>query len=173
MTALGCRWHGPALSSAGMAHPEEQGPAGPGEQVTVIVDGANVMGSRADGWWRDRAGAMVRLHEELVRLAARGVPGLPGDDAPTGGHAVVGEAWFPDFVLVVEGKARLAAERVMQDRRVRVVAAPGSGDDEIAALAHDLPGRRIVVTADRELRRRCLAGGAEVTGPRWLLRLLK
>ena len=30
--------------------------------VTLIVDGANVMGSRADGWWRDRAGAMAEYN---------------------------------------------------------------------------------------------------------------
>src|ERR1700752_44896 len=51
-----------ALSSAGMG-------------LTLIVDGANVMGSRADGWWRDRAGAMARLHGELAALASRGIPG--------------------------------------------------------------------------------------------------
>jgi hypothetical protein len=52
--------------------------------VTLIVDGANVMGSRADGWWRDRAGAMARLHGELVVLAAHGIPVPP----PGGAHAV-------------------------------------------------------------------------------------
>jgi hypothetical protein len=56
--------------------------------------------------------------------------------------------------------------------RVRVVAAPGSGDDTIAELARDLEGRRLVVTADRELRQRCVAAGASVTGPGWLLGLL-
>ena len=56
--------------------------------------------------------------------------------------------------------------------RVRVVAAPGSGDDTIAELARDLPGRRLVVTADRQLRGRCTAAGASVTGPGWLLRQL-
>jgi hypothetical protein len=53
-----------------------------------------------------------------------------------------------------------------------VVAARGEGDDEIASLAGQLPGQRIVVTADRELRRRCESAGAVVTGPRWLIRLL-
>ena len=52
---------------------------------------------------------------------------------------------------------------------VRVVAARGSGDDTIAEVAADLRGRRLVVTADRELRARCEAAGASVTGPRWLL----
>ena len=50
-----------------------------------------------------------------------------------------------------------------------MAAAGGSGDDLIARLAADLPGRRLVVTADRELRGRAQAAGAAVTGPRWLL----
>jgi len=53
---------------------------------------------------------------------------------------------------------------------VRVVAAPGEGDDEIANLAGRLTGQRVVITADRELRRRVTAAGAAVTGPGWLLR---
>jgi hypothetical protein len=52
---------------------------------------------------------------------------------------------------------------------VSVAAAGGSGDDLIARLAADLPGRRLVVTADRELRGRAQAAGAAVAGPRWLL----
>jgi rRNA-processing protein FCF1 len=55
---------------------------------------------------------------------------------------------------------------------VRVVSAPGSGDDEIVRLVRSLPGRRVVVTADRELRRQCEAAGAEVTSPSWLYGLL-
>ena len=50
--------------------------------------------------------------------------------------------------------------------------APGSGDDAIVAEARAAAGRRLVVTADRELRRRCEAAGASVTGPGWLLALL-
>ncbi len=53
-----------------------------------------------------------------------------------------------------------------------MVAAAGSGDDTIAALAGELAGLRLVVTADRELRGRCAAAGASVTGPGWLLELL-
>jgi len=56
---------------------------------------------------------------------------------------------------------------------VRVVLAAGSGDDAIVALVRELPGRRAVVTADRELRRRCEAAGAEVFGPSWLFGLLR
>ena len=74
----------------------------------LIVDGANVVGSRPDGWWRDRAGAAV-------------------------------------------------------------VSAPGSGDDTMVELVAAAPDRRrVVVTADRELRERVAALGAEVRGPRWL-----
>jgi 8-oxo-dGTP diphosphatase len=137
--------------------------------LTIIVDAANVMGSRPDGWWRDRAGAALRLRDELASLAARGIAGLP---AAVDGPAL--ERWFPDFVLVVEGAARGVATGAngSSGGRVRVVAAPGSGDDVIAALAGETPGRRLVVTADRELRGRCTAAGASVTGPSWLLGLV-
>jgi 8-oxo-dGTP diphosphatase len=155
--------------------------------VTLIVDGANVMGSRADGWWRDRAGAMARLHDELAALAARGISGTPPGAVP-GGEGAQGEPdpgetggsgagaaegrWFPEIVLVVEGRTRAVLGLVSEEPGVRVVAARGEGDDEIASLAGQLPGQRIVVTADRGLRRRCEAAGAVVTGPRWLTRLL-
>jgi hypothetical protein len=137
------------------------------QPLTIIVDVANVMGSRPDGWWRDRAEAARRLREQLARLAARGVCALP----PSMGAPAL-ERWFPDFVLVVEGKARGIADDGGAAARVRVVAADGSGDDTIAALARELPGRRLVVTADRELRGRCARAGASVTGPSWLLELL-
>jgi 8-oxo-dGTP diphosphatase len=112
---------------------------------TVVVDGANVMGSRPDGWWRDRAGAATRLHADLARL-----------DTPK---------LDMRFVLVLEGAARTA--RFVPADTVRVVLAEGSGDDTIAALAD---AETLVVTADRELRRRCEERGAEVVGPAWLLR---
>ena len=44
----------------------------------VVVDGANVVGSVPDGWWRDRAGAAARLRDRLAATAADGLPGLPG-----------------------------------------------------------------------------------------------
>jgi rRNA-processing protein FCF1 len=56
--------------------------------------------------------------------------------------------------------------------QVRVVRATGSGDDEIVRQAAQTAGPCLVVTADRELRARCEAVGAAVTGPRWLLDLL-
>ena len=36
----------------------------------LVVDGNNVMGSRPDGWWRDRAGAAGRLVAQLGVWAA-------------------------------------------------------------------------------------------------------
>ena len=152
------------------------------ERVTVIVDGANVMGARADGWWRDRAAAMARLHGQLASLADRGltrqpteVSGVPQGSGVPGAppvSGVLGAPWYPEFVLVVEGKAKAGVPALGETSRVRILAAPGSGDDAIADLAASLPGRRLVVTADRELRRRSMAAGAAVVGPRWLLDLL-
>jgi 8-oxo-dGTP diphosphatase len=141
--------------------------------ATIVVDVANVMGSRPDGWWRDRAAAAVRLHAQIVTLAASSAAG--------GRPILLDETDPPDFVLVLEGAARPAAAQIDAARgaaedsqaRVRVVQADGSGDDVIAALARDLPGRRFVVTADRELRRRCVAAGAAVFGPSWLIGLLR
>jgi 8-oxo-dGTP pyrophosphatase MutT (NUDIX family) len=137
--------------------------------LVIIIDAANVMGARADGWWRDRAGAAARLRDELSRLGARGIGALPED---VGAPPL--EVWFPEIVLVVEGAARAIADGAAHrmDGAVRVVAAKGSGDDTIADLAGGPLGIRLVVTADRELRRRCRAAGAAVTGPRWLLGLL-
>jgi hypothetical protein len=116
------------------------------------VDTANVMGSRPDGWWRDRAGAAARLRDELATIADTGLPGL---DPPV------------EVVLVVEGAAR----RVEAIPGVRTVGATGSGDDAIIDLLARQPGVRVrvVVTADHQLRARITALGAEVRGPRWLL----
>jgi 8-oxo-dGTP diphosphatase len=179
--------------------------------VTIVVDVANVMGSRPDGWWRDRAGAAVRLHAQIARLAASGrailpPPGdhPPGDDpgpsaddpgpsaddpgpsaddpGPSGGEPGSPEEDTPAFVLVLEGAARAAVSQLpsaspgeagpARPGEVRVVEASGSGDDAIVAVVRELPGRRVVVTADRELRARCVAAGAEILGPGWLLGLL-
>ena len=59
----------------------------PEPDLTLIVDGANVVGSRPDGWWRDRAGAAVRLYDELAGLAERGAAGIPAAQLATGEDA--------------------------------------------------------------------------------------
>ncbi|MEU0331992.1 NTP pyrophosphohydrolase [Streptomyces sp. NPDC006193] len=116
--------------------------------LLVVVDGANVVGSRPDGWWRDRKGAAERLRD---RLASEGLPGHAGP---------------AEIVLVVEGAAR----GVTSVPGVRVEPAPGSGDDRIVELTAQSTGRpRLVITADRELRRRVTELGAQVAGPRTVL----
>jgi hypothetical protein len=73
-----------------------------------------------------------------------------------------------------DGQARANDGRTRaDDGPVRVVQADGSGDDAIVVLARELPGRRFVVTADRELQRRCVAAGAAILRPGWLLGLVR
>jgi hypothetical protein len=123
----------------------------------LLVDAANVVGSRPDGWWRDRAGATSRLLGRLALLAGREVPG------PDGGFLTVDRV-----VAVVEGAARDATGPA----GVEVVRATGSGDDALADLAGELsPAGLVVVTADRGLRAR-LPAGTGIAGPGWLLALL-
>ena len=120
----------------------------------VIVDGANVMGSRPDGWWRDRAGAARRLHDQLSATD-------------------VADADQDEIVLVLEGNAR-RGRRAGQEGHVRTVHAARSGDDAIVDEVHSQvaveDGRGVtVVTADRALRDRVKAAGAGSRSPRWLL----
>ncbi len=140
--------------------------------LTIIVDAANVMGSRPDGWWRDRAGAARRLVDQIGELALSGVTRLP---EPVPAPAI--DRWFPHFVVVLEGAAAAMTDAgglgaASEDSQPRIVRARGSGDDEIVRQAAGIAGSRLVVTADRELRSRCEAVGAFVVGPRWLLDLL-
>ena len=128
--------------------------------TVLLVDAANVVGARPDGWWRDRAGATERLLARLASLVGRTVT------APGGGELTVTEV-----VAVVEGQARAATA----PREVTVVRAPGSGDDALAATAAELaaaPEPPLVVTADRGLRAR-LPAGVPVAGPGWLLGQLR
>ncbi|WP_037856107.1 NTP pyrophosphohydrolase [Streptomyces sp. NRRL S-340] len=127
---------------------EERARSGSGAPPLLVVDGANVVGSVPDGWWRDRHGAAERLRDRLVAYAERGLAGFPGP---------------VEIVLVVEGAAR----GVTSVPGVRVEAAPGSGDDRVVELVEAAAERPVlVVTADRELRRRVTERGAGVTGPR-------
>ena len=141
--------------------------------LTVVVDAANVVGSRPDGWWRDRAGAARRLVRACGSLA---LAGLAGAELAEGlGAARLTRSW-PQMVVVVEGAAREVGEEEAPPG-VTVAVAPGSGDDEVVAAVQraardaDLAGRRadvLVVTADRGLRDRVTPLGAVCVGPRWL-----
>ncbi len=117
----------------------------------LIVDGNNVMGSRPDGWWRDRAGAARRLVEEIGAWAGEAVLVVFDGHAPDG---------FPAPPRV---EVRFA-ERGGRD----------AADDVIAALVADdaAPGTLRVVTSDAELARRVREHGAGVTGARGFLHAL-
>jgi len=114
-----------------------------------VVDAANVVGSRPDGWWKDRAGAARRLHEQLA----------------------VADTAYDEIVLVLEGAAK-GGVSPGRDGHLRTVHAKGAGDDSIVAEARSAAerGERVtVVTADRMLRARVEGVGALTLGPSWLL----
>ena len=139
------------------------------QPLTLVVDAANVVGSRPDGWWRDRAGAARRLVADLAPVASRGIADadLPAE-LPRAGLA----HWWPRVVVVLEGAARPVADDAVTG--MDLVAAAGSGDDAVldaAAAAASTGGPCLVVTADRELRDRVAGAGAPSTGPGWLLDL--
>ena len=106
-----------------------------------LVDGMNVIGSRPDGWWKDREAAMARLVDQLERWAA------------TGG----------DEVTVVFEKPSSAPIR---SRTVEVAhaprARPNAADDEIVRRVerHPQPETVRVVTSDRRLADRVRRAGA-------------
>ncbi len=114
----------------------------------LVIDAANVIGSRPTGWWRDRPGAAGRFVEQVRATVAAG-----GVDAPV--------------TIVLEGQFRRGADEDDLDG-VAVVHAPGEGDDTIAAVAAAHDGA-VVVTADRELAGRVRSADGSVVGPRWLL----
>jgi hypothetical protein len=121
----------------------------------ILVDAANVIGSRPTGWWRDRAGAARTFVAQVVAAVDSGRIDQP-------------------VVVVLEGKSRLGVPSGLAGG-ITVIHAEGSGDDAlvdvVAREASD--GVVTLVTADRELRRRAEALGAGVVGPSWLLHLLE
>jgi hypothetical protein len=131
----------------------------PDVPVIVVVDVANVMGSRPDGWWKNRARAARKLLAGMPALVGRAVP------APDGSQMIIEQV-----VAVVEG----AAKAIRAPAGVVVVRAPKDGDSTIVADARDyvrIGARVLVVTADRGLRER-LPDGVIVAGPDWLNALL-
>jgi predicted RNA-binding protein with PIN domain len=110
-----------------------------------LIDGMNVIGTRPDGWWRDRDAAMLRLVDLLERWA--------GHD---GEHVAV----------VFERKPSPPIRSTVID----VLHAPkpkaNAADDEIVRLlrADPDPAAVRVVTSDRWLADRAWAAGASVEG---------
>ena len=98
----------------------------------------NVIGSRPDGWWRDRPRAMRRLVEALERV----------DD-------------FDPVVVVLDGKPfdLEGSDRVAV--RFASRRGPNAADDDIAAMAEE---GDTVVTSDADLESRVRAKGATVLG---------
>jgi predicted RNA-binding protein with PIN domain len=126
--------------------------------VTILyVDAMNVIGSRPDGWWRDRDGAVVRLVERLQAYAAT--------TADLEVVVVVDGRPIPVLAEGSHGGVRIAYAR----RR-----GPDAADDRIVELLTDRRAAvtsrpATVVTADRELRERSTRLGATTMGPRELL----
>ena len=119
---------------------------------TVLVDGNNVMGSRPDGWWRNRTGAAERLVAEIAPLALRR-----------------GGAW----TIVFDGP-RPPGMASPHELLAVVYAGPArrdGADDRIVELVEALPDpvAALVYTSDSALRARVHSLGAEVAGARALL----
>ncbi|MCO1658811.1 hypothetical protein [Pseudonocardia humida] len=128
----------------------------------VVVDGANVVGSRPDGWWRDRPGAARRLTGQLVALLTTGTRELAAALGQPADRSL-------RLHLVLEGEAA-RVEDLSTHALLDVVRADRDGDSAIVALVGELDGDdRLVVTADRELRDRVRAAGADTAGPGALL----
>lgn len=117
--------------------------------LVLVVDGANVVGSVPDGWWKDRAGAARRLHDRLM----------------------VADTSYDVVVLVLEGAAKGGA-KAGRDGHLVTVHAPRDGDTSILAQAREAAARgdRVtVITADRVLQALVGGVGARAMSPSWLL----
>jgi predicted RNA-binding protein with PIN domain len=111
--------------------------------VRWIVDGMNVIGSRPDGWWRNRSRAMTALVERLEQWAA-------AEDA--------------DVTVVFERPPSPPIESSVISVAHAPEVATNSADDEIVRLvqADAHPSEIRVATSDRTLSERVRAVGASV-----------
>ncbi len=118
---------------------------GTGDGTRLLVDGNNVMGAAADGWWRDPPAAVRRLLARLQCYADTSdghvelVLDVHQPDLPEGDHDGV-VVWY--------------AQRRGRD----------AADDRIVELLDDDTLDTEVVTSDRALRERAESRGARVTG---------
>jgi predicted RNA-binding protein with PIN domain len=108
-----------------------------------IVDGMNVIGSRPDGWWRDRGRAMAALVNRLERWAT-----AEGDDVTVVFERPLSPPLESSVITVAHAPKP----------------APNSADDEIIRLvcADANPSDIRVATSDRALSERVRAAGASV-----------
>ena len=88
--------------------------------MTWVIDASNVIGSRPDGWWRDRAGATRRLVARLDRFAAETdepvVVVLDAGPAPPAERAEIVVATRRGRVLVRGRRARRRRPRAARGR---------------------------------------------------------
>jgi predicted RNA-binding protein with PIN domain len=113
--------------------------------VRWLIDGMNVIGSRPDGWWRDRDAAMLRLVDELERWAA---------------------ADGEDVVVVFERPPSPPIRSTVIEVAHAPRAKANAADDEIVRRLRNEPepAAIVVVTSDRWLSDRAAAAGASVIG---------
>ena len=121
--------------------------------MTVVIDAANVVGSRPTGWWKDRPKAAREFVERVRAGAAHGRLPTP-------------------VVVVLEGQARTGVPEGLA-HGVEVVHAPGEGDETLAAVVETAPEPVLLVSSDRGLRTRVQRLGAQVVGPSWIWERLK
>jgi predicted RNA-binding protein with PIN domain len=123
----------------------------------LIVDGMNVIGSRPDGWWRDRHGAMEALVERLEMLA----------EQESRAVTVVFDGRPFDLRRAERGGPRVEV-------RFASRSGPDAADDAIVALVEELTEgpEACVVTSDGELAERVQRLGAAVQGSGSLRRRL-
>jgi hypothetical protein len=114
----------------------------------LVIDAANVVGSRPTGWWKDRPKAASDLVARLRAAAATGRLPTP-------------------VVVVLEGKARAGVQEGVV-HGVEVIHARGAGDDALAAVTEGASEPVSLVSADRGLRARVERLRARVVGPSWL-----
>ena len=100
--------------------------------MRYLVDGMNVIGTRPDGWWKDRDAAMLRLVDRLERWSAR-----------TGA----------DVTVVFERKPDPSLRSTVIGVAHAPKAGPNSADNEIIRLvrADPDPAEIRVVTSDNVL----------------------
>lgn len=111
----------------------------------LVVDAMNVVGSRPDGWWHDRRGALLGLVADVRAAAA--------------------ELGADRITIVCDGRGDDQAPGPDGVEVLWAGGGPDAADDRIVELLSDADATATVVTADRRLRDRVRALGGELEGP--------